>query len=74
MTSTTSQAAPSRIRFAALIFLFVYPLVTLGLGLLIPVTPDWPLAMRTLILVPVIVVAMVWGIIPLIQSRLRHLL
>lgn len=74
MTPAQKQAAPSRIRFALLVFAFVYPLVTLGLMVLMPLTPGWPLPLRTLALVPVIVVAMVWGVIPLIQTRLRHLL
>lgn len=70
----TRTAAPSRLRFAGLVFLFVYPLVTLGLALLMPLTAGWPLPLRTLVLVPCIVAAMVWGIIPFIQTRLRHLL
>ncbi len=74
MSSRPSQPAPSRIRFAGLVFLFVYPLVTLGLMALVPLTPGWPLPARTLLLVPCMVVAMVWLIIPLIQTRLRHLL
>lgn len=63
---------PSRLRFALLVFLAVYPMVTLGLGILIPLTPDWPLPARTLVLVPLVVAAMVWVIIPTIQTRLRH--
>jgi antibiotic biosynthesis monooxygenase (ABM) superfamily enzyme len=77
MTAAAAQAAtrtPSRVRFAVFVFLGVYPLVTLGLGLLLPLTPDWPLAARTLVLVPVIVTAMVWGVIPFIQIRLRRFL
>lgn len=65
---------PSKIRFAALVFCGVYPLVTLGLAVLGPVTAGWPLPLKTLVLVPIIVVAMVWGIIPFIQTRLKHLL
>lgn len=63
---------PSRLRFALFVFLAVYPLVTLGLSLLIPLTPGWPLPARTLVLVPAVVAAMVWVIIPTIQTRLRH--
>ncbi|WP_299844920.1 hypothetical protein [uncultured Paracoccus sp.] len=72
MSAQASQ--PSRIRFAMLVFAFVYPLVTLGLMVLMPLTQGWPVPARTLILVPVIVCAMIWGIIPLIHTRLRHLL
>lgn len=74
MSLPANQAAPSRVRFAFLVFLFVYPLVTLGLFILTPLTAGWPLPLRTLALVPFIVVAMVWFVIPLIQTRLRHLL
>lgn len=62
---------PSRLRFALFVFLGVYPLVTLGLTVLLPLTPGWPLPLRTLVLVPVIVASMVWGIIPFIQTRLK---
>lgn len=73
--ATAARAvAPSRRRFAVLVFLFVYPLVTGALMVLMPLTPGWPLPLRTLVLVPCIVGAMVWGIIPFIQTRLRHLL
>ncbi|TRW95933.1 hypothetical protein FNJ84_13855 [Paracoccus sp. M683] len=71
---SASAVQPSRIRFALLVFAFVYPLVTVGLMILTPLTEGWPLFLRTLILVPIIVIAMVWLIIPLIHTRLRHLL
>lgn len=77
MTAAATQAAsraPSRLRFAFLVFLGVYPLVTLGLLILLPLTPGWPVPARTLVLVPIIVVCMVWGIIPFIQTRLRRFL
>lgn len=64
--------APSRRRFAFFVFLGVYPLVTLGLMVVLPLTPGWPTPARTLVLVPLIVCAMVWGIIPFIQTRLRR--
>lgn len=66
--------APRKLRMAIFVFLAVYPLVTLGLALLLPLTPGWPLPARTLVLVPLIVTAMVWVIIPFIMTRLRHLL
>lgn len=72
MAAQASQ--PSRIRFALLVFVFVYPLVTLGLMALMPLTQGWPLPARTLVLVPIIVASMIWGIIPFIHTRLRHLM
>ncbi len=71
---SSSPTQPSRLRFAVLIFVFVYPLVTLGMMGLTPLTQGWPLPLRTLVLVPVMVGTMVWVIIPLIHGRLRHLL
>lgn len=69
-----SSAQPSRVRFALLVFVFVYPLVTSLLMIVLWLTPGWPLPLRTLLIVPCVVVAMVWGIVPLIQGRLRHLI
>jgi antibiotic biosynthesis monooxygenase (ABM) superfamily enzyme len=74
MQDQKSRLAPSKFRFALLVYCGVYPLVTVGLAVLSPFTADWPLPLKTLVLVPIIVVSMVWGIIPFIQSRLRHLL
>lgn len=71
---STPPAQPSRVRFAVLVFLFVYPLVTALLMIVLPLTPGWPLPLRTLVIVPCVVVTMIWGIIPLIHGRLRHLL
>ncbi|WP_319412303.1 hypothetical protein [uncultured Cohaesibacter sp.] len=62
---------PSRARFALMILIFVYPLVTLLLYAIAAVTPNWPLWQRALIMVPIVVVAMVYIIIPLIQQRMQ---
>jgi len=76
MPDATIQAnprpAPSRLRFAAFVLLFVYPLVTVLQVALIPLTADWPLPARNAVFVPMMVGAMVWGIIPFIQTRLRR--
>lgn len=73
MNTVASKArAPSKLRFAGFVFLFVYPLVTVGLMILLPLTPGWPIPARTAVLVPIVVTAMVWGIIPFIQTRLRR--
>ena len=77
MSAAVAQAnprPPSRVRFAFFVFLGVYPLVT-GLMLVIaPLTEGWPLPLRTLVMVPMIVVCMVWGVIPFIQTRLLRFL
>jgi antibiotic biosynthesis monooxygenase (ABM) superfamily enzyme len=81
MTSATVQAStpaaarvPSRLRFAGFVVLFVYPLVLSLQYLLMPLTGDWPLPLRTAAFVPLMVFAMVWGVIPFIQTRLRRFL
>lgn len=65
---------PSRLRFAFFVFLGVYPLVTLLQTIILPLTDGWPMLLRNLVFVPVMVTCMVWGLIPFIQTRLRHLL
>lgn len=77
--ATPQQAArpagpPSRPRLAGFVFLFVYPLVTGLLYLILPLMQGQPLYVTTLVVVPIVVVSMVWGIIPFITTRLRHLL
>jgi antibiotic biosynthesis monooxygenase (ABM) superfamily enzyme len=66
--------APSKLRFAAFFFLGVYPLVSVLQALLAPLTSEWHFLLRNLVFVPIMVVCMVWGVIPFIQTRLRHLL
>lgn len=58
---------PSRLRFALCVMVGAYPLITILLAVLTPFTGDWPLALRTLVIVPMMVSGMVFGIIPLVQ-------
>ncbi|MBU2961750.1 hypothetical protein KO516_13180 [Citreicella sp. C3M06] len=76
MTTHSSSAPklPSRPRLALFAFLGVYPLVTALLYLLAPLTLDWAIWQRNLVVVPIIVVMMVWVIIPRIHRHLGHLL
>lgn len=67
MPKVASQ--PNRPRFALLVLLAVYPLVTGLLYAMAPVTPGWEMWQRTLLVVPATVAAMVWIIIPTIQRR-----
>ncbi|WP_374372242.1 hypothetical protein [Tabrizicola sp.] len=66
--------APSRLRFAFFVFLGVYPLVTILQLIVLPLTEGWPMLLRNLVFVPAMVTCMIWGVIPFIQTRLRHLL
>lgn len=64
----------SRPRFALLIFGGVYPLVTGLLYLVMPLTEGWTIWQRTLVIVPIMVVTMIWGLIPQVQARFRSFL
>ncbi|MEN8837036.1 MAG: hypothetical protein ABF243_03740 [Celeribacter marinus] len=66
---TTPTRKPSRLRFAAFVFCGVYPLVTATIYALAPLTTGWEIWQRNLIMVPIIVICMVYGIIPFIQRR-----
>jgi antibiotic biosynthesis monooxygenase (ABM) superfamily enzyme len=57
----------SRVRFAMLVMLGAYPLITGLLTLLGPLMDGWPIAARTLLIVPPMVSGMVFGVIPLVQ-------
>ncbi|WP_319514744.1 hypothetical protein [uncultured Cohaesibacter sp.] len=65
---------PSRARFALMILLFVYPLVTVLLYGIAAMTPQWQLWQRAMIMVPLVVIAMVYLIIPFIQQRMQALI
>jgi antibiotic biosynthesis monooxygenase (ABM) superfamily enzyme len=54
----------SRVRFAGLVGLGVYPLITALLYIIFPLTEGWDTWQRTLVIVPLMVTAMVWGLIP----------
>jgi len=68
-SAPTPARVVSRPRLALVMMIFVYPLVTVLLYAINPLTVGWTVWQRTLILVPLIVVAMVWGITPFIHSR-----
>ncbi|MCT8988760.1 hypothetical protein NYR54_00410 [Chelativorans sp. SCAU2101] len=82
MTTATSSASASRIaqtrfsrpRFAFILVFGVYPLITGLLYLILPLTDGWALWQRTMILVPIMVVAMTWGLIPAVQRLFRNFL
>ena len=59
----------SRARFALIVALGVYPLITLLLYAVFPLTDGWSLWQRTLLIVPVMVSAIIWGLIPAVH---RH--
>lgn len=76
-TSAASSQAPavqsrfSRPRFALMVLMGVYPLITTILYLLAPLTDEWAIWQRTLVIAPVMVAAMIWGLIPTVQRVFR---
>ena len=65
--SASAFRLSSRLRFALCVMVGAFPLITLLLAATAPVTGDWPLALRTLVIVPIMVSGMVFAIIPLVQ-------
>ena len=62
-----------RLTFCVLVFAAVYPLVTALAYLTQAATRDWEIWQRHLLVVPIIVCAMVFAIIPAIQRLLARL-
>nr|WP_319247456.1 hypothetical protein [uncultured Celeribacter sp.] len=67
--TATPPRKPNPLRFSLFVFLGVYPLVTALLYALMPLTGGWSIWQRNLVMVPMIVLAMVFFIIPRIH---RH--
>lgn len=61
-----------RLGFCALVFAAVYPLVTALAYLMQAAAREWEIWQRHLVVVPVVVLAMVYVILPFIQSRLAR--
>ena len=59
----------SKLRMALVMTLAVYPVVTLYLYVLMPLTPGWEMWQRSLVLVPVMASTIVLLIVPFIS---RH--
>lgn len=76
-TGSTAAAKPARAgaskpRFALLVLIGVYPLITALNYLLLPMTMGWATWQRCLLIAPVMVFLMVWGLIPLIHKRFHR--
>jgi antibiotic biosynthesis monooxygenase (ABM) superfamily enzyme len=59
----------SRLRMALVMTIFVYPVVTLYLYILMPLTPGWEMWQRSLVLVPIMATTIVMLIVPFIGER-----
>ncbi|MBL8583585.1 MAG: hypothetical protein JNL61_15360 [Rhizobiaceae bacterium] len=65
----------SRPRFALVVLLGVYPLITALLYLVVPLTEGWPIWQRTLLIAPLMVASMTWLLMPAVHryfSRFIH--
>nr|WP_069307909.1 hypothetical protein [Methylobrevis pamukkalensis] len=61
-------------RFASLVLAGVYPIITTLLYVVLPLTDGWATWQRTLVIAPIMVGIMVFGLIPTLQSRFRRFL
>jgi len=68
MNTSPAPTRFSRPRFALLVMLGVYPLITGLLYIVIPLTEGWSTWQRTLVIVPLMVVTIIWGLIPGVQK------
>ncbi len=71
MNAPRPAARFSRPRFALLVLAGAYPVITAILYAVIPLTVGWATWQRTLLVAPMMVAAMVWGVIPVVQTRFR---
>ena len=62
----------ARLIFGVLVFTAVYPIVTALSYLMQGAAGNWPIWQRHLVIVPVVVLAMVFVIIPAIQALLNR--
>lgn len=58
-----------RMRTALLMLIGVYPFITAYLYLIMPLTPGWDIWQRTLVLVPMMVLTVVFVVVPVVQKR-----
>jgi antibiotic biosynthesis monooxygenase (ABM) superfamily enzyme len=63
------SSAPRKHKLALLVWMGIYPLVTLISVVLGPVLAQLPILLRTLVMTLILVPVMVYGIIPFIQTR-----
>lgn len=63
---------PPRWKTAVLIWLGIYPTVTLVFWLLGPLVAKLPLPFKTLCLTLVVVPLMVWVVLPFLQKKLKN--
>jgi antibiotic biosynthesis monooxygenase (ABM) superfamily enzyme len=65
------SAGPNRVRFSLLVMIGVYPIITAISYAVAPFTAGWEIWQRGLLIAPIMVPLMVYGLIPFIQRRFR---
>lgn len=73
-SSSAAKTRFSRRRFALLVLIGVYPLITALLYLIFPLTDGWLIWQRTLVIAPLMVMIMIYGLIPGVQKAFRSFL
>lgn len=71
---TAASTRFSRPRFALMVLLGVYPMITALLYAIMPLTDGWSIWQRTLLIAPLMVATIIWGLIPAIQRLFRSFL
>ncbi len=71
MSTTNAATRFSRPRFAILVLIGVYPVITAILNVILPLTGGWTIWQRTLLIAPLMVAIMIWGVIPVVQKYFR---
>ena len=71
MGTTNAITRFSRPRFAILVLIGVYPVITAILNVIFPLTVGWTIWQRTLLIAPLMVAIMIWGVIPVVQMQFR---
>jgi antibiotic biosynthesis monooxygenase (ABM) superfamily enzyme len=66
-----APAAPPRYKLALVTWIGVYPVITVLLAVLGPVTATWPLPLRTLVLTAVMVPTLIWVVMPMLTRLFR---
>lgn len=62
----SAPTPPHRLRLALVMTFAVYPLITTLLLVLGPLTSDWPVWQRTLVLTPIMVGSILYGVLPFV--------
>jgi antibiotic biosynthesis monooxygenase (ABM) superfamily enzyme len=71
MNTTNATTRFSRPRFAILVLIGVYPVITAILNVIFPLTVGWATWQRTLLIAPLMVAIMIWGVIPVVQKQFQ---